>query len=229
MTILVDCPGCKKRTKVPRDAAGKTVRCTGCGARFELPHGSGELGIEWGPARAGVRVPLTPGKKITIGRTKDNTVSLPGALVSRHHATLEWSDSEWKLRDQGSTNGTFVNGQRVIEIGLTDGCRILIGDFALRLAVATGGPSDLDTALDAMAVGESRSGVAAVLDAGEAPGDSADSRVETAWGHVQPAEPEEEAAPDRLGGRALLERWPVVVTLVAIVVGAVVLLITLLS
>ncbi|MBN2561371.1 MAG: FHA domain-containing protein [Phycisphaerae bacterium] len=235
MAVLVSCPKCERPAKLPQDSAGKTVRCTGCEQTFRVPHGTGDLAIEWGPIGAGRKVPISPGRTITIGRTKDNLVCLPGALVSRRHAILKWNVSEWKLLDAGSTNGTFVNGQRVREVGLTDGSRIVIGDFALRLAVVSSGPSDLDTALDAMAVEESRSGTLAVVTSQDLPLDAADSRADTASGEVALTPPDTEQpgvglrhAATQPSRRGLLERWPVVLALAALVIVAVGLLIALL-
>jgi len=229
-TILVRCPICERLAKVPQDTAGKNVRCTGCRRTFLIPHGTADLTIEWGPAAAGHRVPLRPGRRVTIGRTKDNTVSLPGALVSRRHAILDWNVSEWRLRDAGSTNGTFVNGQRIREVGLTDGSRIVIGEFALRLAVAGTGPTDFDTALDAMAVDETRAGMAAIVEPYEGGVLAGDSRAETAVGQTVIGGPvEEQPTALKPRRRSLLEQWPVVAGLAALVVLLVLLLFFMLS
>ena len=48
-----------------------------------------------------------------IGRSDDCDVVLPERQVSRHHAEIERDDRGYVLRDLGSKNGTFVNGQRV--------------------------------------------------------------------------------------------------------------------
>ncbi|MCF7674106.1 MAG: AAA family ATPase [Akkermansiaceae bacterium] len=61
----------------------------------------------------GLRVALDS-PPVTIGRATDNRVALsPESRVSRHHAELTEDDGTWSVRDLGSMNGTYVNGQRV--------------------------------------------------------------------------------------------------------------------
>lgn len=62
----------------------------------------------------------TPGKSIaltkdvvTVGRDASNDVAINDAEVSRHHARLTRQPGGYLLEDVGSTNGTFVNGQRL--------------------------------------------------------------------------------------------------------------------
>jgi ABC transport system ATP-binding/permease protein len=50
---------------------------------------------------------------ITIGRAPENTLVLEDLLVSRRHAVLRRSNSQWELVDLGSANGTYVNGARI--------------------------------------------------------------------------------------------------------------------
>jgi DNA-binding response OmpR family regulator len=49
----------------------------------------------------------------TMGRWSDNDVVLPDRLVSRHHAHIRRVGTQFFLEDLNSTNGTFVNGERV--------------------------------------------------------------------------------------------------------------------
>ncbi|MCX7805053.1 MAG: FHA domain-containing protein [Planctomycetota bacterium] len=61
-------------------------------------------------------IPLVPGAVISIGRAPDNTAVFDDILVSRHHATIECgANGEVTIRDLGSSNGTFVNGERVAD------------------------------------------------------------------------------------------------------------------
>lgn len=52
-------------------------------------------------------------KRMTIGRSVDCDIVLPKRQVSRYHARIERDDSGYLLRDLGSKNGTYVNGQEV--------------------------------------------------------------------------------------------------------------------
>ena len=69
-----------------------------------------------------------------IGRAADSEVSLRDARVSRQHARVHARDGHLVLTDLGSTNGTRVNGQRITEVVLGDGDRILVGDTELIVA-----------------------------------------------------------------------------------------------
>lgn len=53
------------------------------------------------------------GEQITIGRESSNEISVNDAEVSRRHARLTFQGGKFVLEDLGSTNGTFVNGQRL--------------------------------------------------------------------------------------------------------------------
>jgi pSer/pThr/pTyr-binding forkhead associated (FHA) protein len=46
-------------------------------------------------------------------RSNDNTIALPDATVSSRHGRMVHGKKGWIVEDLGSTNGTFVNGQRV--------------------------------------------------------------------------------------------------------------------
>lgn len=60
----------------------------------------------------GVTFPLE-GDQLTIGRDSTNGVAINDAEVSRKHARLMFQGGKYVLEDLGSTNGTFVNGQRL--------------------------------------------------------------------------------------------------------------------
>jgi FHA domain len=54
------------------------------------------------------------GERLTLVRASENTISFPSdEAVSTLHALLERSENGWHVRDLGSTNGTFVNGEKL--------------------------------------------------------------------------------------------------------------------
>jgi len=72
--------------------------------------------------------------KITIGRDTDNDVVVDNKLASRHHAMIQKIKDAYFIKDQGSTNGTFVNEVRIPNekyIKLKRGDKITIGNMNL--------------------------------------------------------------------------------------------------
>ena len=70
--------------------------------------------------------------EVRIGRSADNQVRIDNTALSRHHASIESVAGIHLLKDFGSQNGTFVNGERVAgRKGLNDGDRIQLGKFTL--------------------------------------------------------------------------------------------------
>ena len=69
-----------------------------------------------------------------IGRDADNQIVLNEKLVSRHHAQLTILDNGLvKIKDLGSTNGTFVNGQRVTNAMAKNGDIVKVGATNFRI------------------------------------------------------------------------------------------------
>ncbi|MFT3923627.1 MAG: FHA domain-containing protein [Myxococcales bacterium] len=72
--------------------------------------------------------------RVAIGRSAGADVRLPGLTVSELHATLELQGGQARLRDEGSTNGTRVNGVALVPTrprSLITGDVIEIGDFSI--------------------------------------------------------------------------------------------------
>jgi hypothetical protein len=67
------------------------------------------------------------GDPLAIGRDPQNDIVLDDRRVSRKHAEVRLRLGRYTLYDLQSTNGTYVNGRRVVEIVLSDGDRIAIG------------------------------------------------------------------------------------------------------
>lgn len=72
-------------------------------------------------------VGLNPGSN-PIGKASNNTIQLNDPKVSSHHADLWVSKDRYTLTDLNSTNGTFVNGQKITQQDVYQGDQIQIGD-----------------------------------------------------------------------------------------------------
>ena len=77
----------------------------------------------------------------TVGRTQDNSVRLHDTEISRSHAELIRKGDVYILRDLASSNGTFVNGQPVVEQELVSGDQL---QFGRSLILYTGFLEDTD-------------------------------------------------------------------------------------
>ena len=78
----------------------------------------------------------TLGPNTRIGRHPARPVIIEEASVSRTHAVIEWDGARYVLTDQGSHNGTLVNGVRANDpIRLAGGERITIGETVLLFAI----------------------------------------------------------------------------------------------
>lgn len=74
--------------------------------------------------------------RVVVGRSKGADVRLPDRTVSELHATLERSSDGFSIRDEGSTNGTWLNGAQ-LAVGrarlLASGDEIQVGDFVVNV------------------------------------------------------------------------------------------------
>ncbi|WP_162487147.1 MULTISPECIES: FHA domain-containing protein [unclassified Variovorax] len=78
-----------------------------------------------------VRSIRVPAGELRIGRWEGNEVVLPSRKVSRIHALLSCRDGAAAIKDARSTNGTFVNGERIDALSVLDGDRLQLGDVEL--------------------------------------------------------------------------------------------------
>lgn len=76
---------------------------------------------------------LEMNQELIIGRSSELEMVLIEDMVSRHHAKISTSEDEIFIEDLGSTNGTFVNGEKITRSKLKDGDRILIGTSIIKL------------------------------------------------------------------------------------------------
>ena len=70
--------------------------------------------------------------QIRIGRGESNDLTIPHQSVSSQHCVISFVNGQWMLDDLKSTNGTFVNGERVSRKNLNNGDRVLLGLVAYR-------------------------------------------------------------------------------------------------
>ena len=69
--------------------------------------------------------------EMRAGRAQDCDIHVDNMGVSRHHCSLVRRGDNWAVIDQGSNNGTFVDGKAVSEHTLNDQDRIMLGKHCL--------------------------------------------------------------------------------------------------
>lgn len=72
-------------------------------------------------------------ERTTVGRVEDNTFHIADASVSSHHAEILLRGSDIVVRDIGSTNGTFINNEKITEAVLKPGQTLRFGQVELKL------------------------------------------------------------------------------------------------
>ena len=143
------CPVCKSVVS-PLDPA-----CRSCGFKLHgstqefqpvtLPHETGEvvspatpqkpvsLTVLKGP-QVGISIGLVDnGGSLMVGRSPKCEVFLNDMTVSRRHAMIEPTPAGWKITDQNSYNGIWINNKSVTSTILKNGDIIQIGAFCLRV------------------------------------------------------------------------------------------------
>ncbi|WP_353987756.1 FHA domain-containing protein [Ruicaihuangia caeni] len=94
-----------------------------------LPSGSALLIVRRGP-NVGARF-LLDADVTTAGRHPDADIFLDDVTVSRKHADFVRVGTKFEVRDLGSLNGTYYNGQRVDSATLVDGGEVQVGKYRL--------------------------------------------------------------------------------------------------
>jgi pSer/pThr/pTyr-binding forkhead associated (FHA) protein len=84
----------------------------------------------------GGEFPIRMNREIIIGRSSDLDMVLVEDMVSRRHAKITSTDAEVYIQDLGSTNGTFVNGEKISRSRLNEGDRILVGTSIMKVVGA---------------------------------------------------------------------------------------------
>ncbi|WP_318207071.1 MULTISPECIES: FHA domain-containing protein [unclassified Streptomyces] len=94
-----------------------------------MGHGVPELVLELN----GRTWTLDPSRSYTLGRDPQGDLVIDDARVSWRHATISWGGRSWVIEDHGSTNGTFLQGQRIHQVEIGPGSAVHLGN-------ATDGP-----------------------------------------------------------------------------------------
>jgi pSer/pThr/pTyr-binding forkhead associated (FHA) protein len=104
-------------------------------AQISSRSGIGRLSVLESPADeppSGTTVALGPIN--SIGRNVNNTIFVEDDFVSANHAMLTFRGRSWFVEDQGSTNGTYVNGHRIDRpVALSFGDELTFGRVRMRL------------------------------------------------------------------------------------------------
>jgi hypothetical protein len=133
----------------PAGAAVDSGICPFCGGKKDPVTGACACSVGVGGpnspgAATGPRVIVTQGahmggifplgsEALTMGRAETNTIALPDDnTASRRHARISLANGEYTIFDEGSSNGTFVNGVKVTEQVLHAGDEIQVGSTKLR-------------------------------------------------------------------------------------------------
>lgn len=94
----------------------------------------------------GGEFPIVNDKPIIVGRSSDLDMVLVEDMVSRKHARITMQQDQIWIEDLGSTNGTFVNGEKIKRARLKEGDRVLIGTSILKVIAGEGKGDSTDAA-----------------------------------------------------------------------------------
>jgi predicted Zn finger-like uncharacterized protein len=149
--VYIDCPRCQTKYMVDIPDQNKEFECRKCGERFmviglqdDAPTQISQkdktlmipedkriyVEIGQGPEAGKAYQILKP--IVTIGRGSQTDIQLSDSAISRKHCVIEISPERTVLRDLGSTNGTYVSGQRIDFAYLQDRTEFDLGNTRIR-------------------------------------------------------------------------------------------------
>lgn len=100
--------------------------------------------------RTGARFPLPPRGETLLGRGGACQIALPDPICSRVHARITAQDGHWRVIDDESRNGTYVNGQKIYDATLGDGHLLRIGSTELEFRESEEPPTTEDRTFDGL-------------------------------------------------------------------------------
>ncbi len=117
----------REETRIEGSGLPRSVETKSATSGAILPDaGEDERGDEGGIAAS---LTLYGKEMATIGRASENDLVLDHPQVSRRHAQVRWDGAQYVISDLNSTNGVYVNGERLRESALPEGARVQIGPF----------------------------------------------------------------------------------------------------
>ena len=149
--MFIDCPRCQTKYMVDKEDEDKEFQCRKCGERFMvigiqdnaptqvsrkdktllIPEDKRiYMEIGKGPEAGKAYQILKP--IVTIGRGSQADIQLSDKAISRKHCVIEIAPDRTVLRDLGSTNGTYVSGQRIDFAYLQDRTEFDLGSTRIR-------------------------------------------------------------------------------------------------
>ena len=94
--------------------------------------------------------------KTTVGRLEDNAFQIPEQSVSSHHCELLLKGNDVIVRDLNSTNGTYINGEKISEKVLKPGQILRLGNVEARLETDGAGTAATSASTAAAAAAEKK-------------------------------------------------------------------------
>ncbi len=92
------------------------------------------------------RLPNNPNIRVEIGRNEDCLISLPDAAgVSGLHCSIAYVDGYYQIKDEGSSNGTFVDGAQLQLEYLRENTQYYLGDCILTFYAEAAAPAPAET------------------------------------------------------------------------------------
>ena len=166
---------CGAEISLPEEFVGEAADCPDCRTPMRLVSAgpraeecTGRLRIVAAEGNHSSQFLLCGDGPFDIGKQPDMAIVLPGALVSRRHCRLVRAGGQWRIIDQSSTNGLFVNGHRVTTHDLQPGDQIDIGEFQLAFSAAAASPPE-PTPQRIIEEGDAPEDLYALADPGPAP------------------------------------------------------------
>ncbi|MFF1482423.1 FHA domain-containing protein [Streptomyces sp. NPDC058301] len=163
-----------------------------------MGHGVPELVLELN----GRTWTLDASRSYTLGRDPQGDMVIDDARVSWRHATISWGGRSWVIEDHGSTNGTYVQGQRIHQMEIGPGSAVHLGN-------ATDGPR-LNLTGAAAAAPAGAAAYSAPAAAQQAPQQAPPQQQPQAggWAPQQPQQPAPQQVPQQAWQQAPQQQAP---------------------